>query len=352
MVEALLKEWDGEELVIRYDRPTGAWIIIAIHSTKLGPSGGGTRMKQYPDLDAAVRDAMRLSDGMTHKYASVNFPYGGAKAVLAIPPGLDPEARKGLLRRYGSVIHALGGLYCTGPDVGTTSADMDTIGETAGTFALCQAEERGGAGDPGPYTALGVFEGMRTTCQHAFGSPDMKGVRVVVQGTGDVGGPLINRLHEAGAQLLIADISQERLASFGALDGVEVIPADGVIETACDVFAPCALGAVLNQETIPRLACKVVAGSANNQLDTPEDAQRLRDRGILYAPDYVINAGGAVAIWGIERLGWPPAEAGPNLVDLITSGLRHIFETADAEGITTNEAANRVVAQRLEHGVS
>lgn len=343
-MESLLRDWDGEEVIIRFDRPTGSWIIIAIHSTRLGPASGGTRMKSYPDLPAALHDALRLSQGMTYKYAAVDFAYGGGKAVLAVPPALAPDDRDGLLRRYGTLIRDLGGLFTTGADVGTSPAEMDIIGETGGAYVLCRST---GTGDPGPETAIGVFEGIRTTCRHAFGDDSLTGRSFLVQGVGAVGGPLIERLHRAGARVRASDVDQTRTDELRRKLGVEIIPPDAVYDTPCDVFAPCALGGILNRDTIPRLRCRAVAGSANNQLDTPDDADRLRDRSILYAPDFVINSGGAVAIWGMERLGWSRSEAEARLVALITTTLDQTFALAEREGISTDAAARRIADARL-----
>jgi leucine dehydrogenase len=347
-LESLFGEWDGETLVVRRDRPTGAWMFIALHSTRLGPATGGTRMKAYPDLQAAARDALRLSEAMTYKFAIPGLPFGGGKAVIALPADLDPAARTALLRRYGELVRQLGGLYRTAPDVGTTSADMDIVAETAAGFVFGRPPASGGMGDTGPITGVGVFAGLQVVCEQLYGEAALRARRVLVQGAGQVGGKLIDLLREAGAEVLFNDVSAAAVRRYRDEMGLEFVPAEAVYTTGCDIFAPCALGGVLNADTIPRLRCRAVAGGANNQLGTPQDAERLRGRGILYAPDYVINAGGAIGGTGIETLGWTYAQAETAVAQNIQGALRRIFTMAAAEGITTDAAARRLAAERLQ----
>lgn len=345
-MESLLRQWDGESTIIRFDRTTGAWIIIAIHSTRLGPATGGTRMKHYPDLQSALNDALRLAASMTYKFAVANFPRGGGKAVIALPRDFDPSARPDLLRRYGVLIRQLGGLYETGVDVGTSPADMDIIAETGAPHVFCRTPAKGGAGDSGQATALGVFSGMQAVCEYLFGDESLAGRRVVVQGAGSVGGPLIGLLREAGAEVLFSDLDQAAIRHFRDELRLQFVPAETVYDTPCDIFTPCAIGGILNRNSIPRLKCLAVAGAANNQLAEPADAERLRERHILYAPDYVVNIGGAMAITGIEAMGWSRVEAGER-VRSVRQTLRHIFEVAAAEGITTEAMARRIAESRL-----
>lgn len=345
-MESLLRQWDGESAIIRFDRATGAWIIIAIHSTRLGAATGGTRMKSYPDLQAALSDALKLAASMTYKFAVANFPRGGGKAVIALPPGFDQRARPDLLRRYGTLIHGLGGLFHTGVDVGTSPSDMDVIAETGAPYVACRTPEKGGAGGSGKATALGVLSGMQAVCEYLFGDESLAGKRVLVQGAGSVGGPLIDLLRETGAEVLFGDVDQATIRHFRDELGLAFVPPETVYETPCDIFAPCALGGILNQNTIPRLQCLAVAGAANNQLAEPDDADRLRERNILYAPDYVINFGGAIAITGIEEMGWSRVEA-EEKVKSVRKTLRRIFEEAAAEGITTETTARRMAESRL-----
>lgn len=345
-VETLLKDWDGEEVVIRYDRPTGAWIIIAVHNSQFGPPGGGTRMKPYPSLEAAVKDALSLSRAMTYKYAAADFPLGGAKAVINTPPDLKPEDRPGLLRRYGSLVKQLGGLFMTGPDVGTSPEDMDVVGETGSPHVRGRTEAAGGVGSSAPPTALGVFSGMEAVCERLFGSPSLAGRRVVVQGVGGVGASLIDLLRAAGAEILFTDVNEAAIGRFRDEAGLQFVSPDSVYDAPCDIFSPNALGGVINQTTIPRLNCKAVAGGANNQLGEPEDAERLRVRGILYAPDFVLNIGGAMAVTGMETMGWTREQANEN-VRKVRQNLRQILDMAEAEGVTPEAAARRLADLRI-----
>jgi leucine dehydrogenase len=349
-MESLLRQWDGETVIVRHDRPTGAWIFIAIHSTRLGPAAGGTRIKSYPDVQAALQDALRLAGAMTYKFAIPGISYGGGKAVIAIPPHFDPQSRPALLRRYGALVHQLGGLFLTGPDVGTSSADMDMIAETGAPYIFGRTPAAGGAGSSGPATALGVFSGIRVACQHLFGEASLKGRRVLVQGTGSVGGPLIEHLRAAGAEVVFSEVDEGAIRRFRDELGLEFVPAETVYTTECDIFAPCALGGVLNANTIPQLKCRAVAGGANNQLAGPEDAESLRARGILYAPDYVINVGGAMALLGLETQGWTQERAEKEVAESVRRALRRVFELATTEGITTEAAARHIAEERLSAG--
>jgi leucine dehydrogenase len=350
-MESLLREWDGETVIVRYDRLAGAWIFIAIHSTHLGPATGGTRMKVYPDQEAALGDALRLATGMTYKFAVPGIGRGGGKAVISIPGQMEPDSRRDLLRRYGRLVHQLGGLFYTGPDVGTSSADMDIIAETGAPYIFCRTPAVGGAGSSGPITALGVFTGIQVACEHVFGEASLKHRKVFVQGVGSVGAILIEHLRNAGAEVLFSEVDGMTIQRYRDELGLQFLPVEEIYKTQCDVFAPCALGGVLNENTIPQLKCRVVAGGANNQLAQPEDAERLRTRGIIYAPDYVVNVGGAMAIPGIENLGWSQAEAEEKVVKSVRYALQRIFEMAEAERITTDEAAHRIAEEHLSEAV-
>lgn len=359
-MESLLEEWDGESAVARYDRPTGTWMFIAIHSTRLGPAVGGTRMKHYPSPTTALRDALRLAAGMTYKFAVPDLPFGGGKAVLAIPLHLDPEARSDLLRRYGALVQQLGGTYRTAPDVGTSSEDMNIIAETGAPYVFARTEAAGGSGSSGPATALGVFTGIQVACKRLFGDADLAGRRIWVQGTGSVGGGLIEHLLEAGANVVFSEVDESAIHHFRDELGLELVggggasekdgPAGGpddAIATECDIFSPCALGGVLSQDTIPRLRCKAIVGGANNQLAAPEDEDRLRALGILYAPDYVVNVGGAMAGLAMETRAVAREEAEREVVESVSSVLERIFELAETEGITTGATARRIAEERL-----
>jgi leucine dehydrogenase len=344
--EERLRGWDGEELVTRYDESTSTWLFIGVHSTVLGPAMGGARMKPYPTPDDAVRDVLRLSGAMSMKQAAAGMPYGGGKAVLAVPSVPDPgsKERTEIIARYADLVESLHGTYVTAADMNTGPADMDAIAERT-TYVLGRSLDNGGAGDPGEGTAIGVFHAIRASCRHAFGTDDLTERSVLVQGAGSVGHRLIEELLEAGAHVLAADVDPARVAPTGA----EPVDADAVLTTPCDVLAPCATGAVFSEATIPTLVCRAIAGAANNQLATPEDAVRLAARNILYAPDYVANAGGVIWLAGYETLGWDDAHMRERLAG-IEQTLDKIFATAAVEGIPTAAAADRLALARMAAG--
>lgn len=343
--EELLDAWDGETAVIQRDRESGGWIFICLHSSRLGPSGGGTRMKVYESPAEGLQDAMRLSGGMTRKLAVAGLPFGGGKAVLAVPELPDGERRRALLLRYGDLVESLGGAFRTSSDMNTGEADMDVIGERT-KYVFGRSVEAGGSGNPGPATAVGVHHGIRASLARVFGSDELAGRRVVIQGAGAVGSPLADLLADAGASVIVADVDPERAAAVVSRVGGVTLPAEKVYETECDVFAPCAVGGTLSSETVPKLRCRIVAGSANNQLAEPEAAELLQEREILYAPDYVINGGGAIAIIGLEQLGWSRAELDAALAQ-IGETLRRIYERADSQGRSTAVAAEALAEERL-----
>ena len=336
-MEDLIRDWDGECVVVRYDRPTGTWIFIAIHDRTLGMAMGGCRMKVYPEPRDGLRDAQRLAAGMTLKWAGIEFPMGGGKAVLAIPRPVDGEEREGLLLRFGALVDSLGGMYGTGVDLGTTPADMNVVGRRTSLVAG-RDPDHGGAGDPGPWTALGVFEGIRAAAERVFGSDDLAGRRVLVQGVGGVGRPLAARLAEAGAKVLVTDADEARARAVASEVGGEAVPASDAYATECDIFAPCAVGGVMNPATIRQLRCAIVAGSANNQLESDADADRLAARDIVYVPDFIINAGGAVAHGILEYLDWDASEVEPR-VRQIGPTVGEILDEASREGSTPLSAA-------------
>jgi leucine dehydrogenase len=349
-MESLFQQWEGETVIAHRDKPTGAWIFIAVYSTVLGPAAGGTRMKRYPDLRGALEDAMRLARGMAYKYALPDMPWGGGKAVIALPDEFDPGVRAGLLRRYGKLVHQLGGLFYTGPDMGTCSADMDIIAETGAPYIFACTPEAGGSGSSGPYTALGVFTGIQVACEHAFGDASLRTRKVLVQGTGSVGGHLIEYLRAAGARVAFSEVDPTAIGHYRDDLGLECVSGEEVYAYECDVFSPCALGGILNEETIPGLRCRIVAGGANNQLRDPADAGRLRARNILYAPDFVVNVGGAMAILGMETLGWDRDQAEQEVSSKVRQALRRLFALAAEKGMTTEEAAELIADERLKAG--
>lgn len=341
----VIASWEGEGVLVRYDAPTGSWIFICMHSHRLGPSGGGTRMKVYGSPTEALVDGTRLAAGMTEKFAVAGFPFGGGKAILAVPRIFEGEERAGLLRRYGEAIESLGGNFFTGCDMNITPADLDVIAEVS-PRVFGRPVESGGSGEPGPATARGVFHGIRASLAHALGSADLQGTTVLVQGVGSVGAHLAELLAEAGANVLVTDVAAERAADVAARVGGRVVAPAQALETECDVYAPCATGGTLSAETIPRLRCRVVAGSANNQLAAPADADLLHERKILYAPDFVINAGGVFYNGGIEALGWDAGRVERALEGIGTT-LGEIYARSDADGISTGRAAQELAESRL-----
>jgi leucine dehydrogenase len=344
MFEDLIQGWDGESVVIHYDAANDTWMFICLHSTRGGAAGGGTRMKVYPTPADGLADAMRLSEAMTLKLAVARGPNGGGKAVLAVPSIPQGEDRRRLLLAYGDLVESLHGTFRTAPDVNTDERDMDIIAERT-THAFGRSVANGGAGTTGPDTAIGVFHGIRAAVGHVFGSDDLHGRRIVVQGAGGVGGVLVGLLTDAGAEVAIADVDTERVGSVAAHTGARLIPPDDALTESCDVLSPCALGGVLNETTIPRLRCRIVAGAANNQLGTAADAERLQQAGILYAPDFVINAGGVLHVVGLEMEGWSRERLEDELAG-IGRTLIDIFRVAETEAITTEAAAERLARQR------
>ena len=338
MFEDLLQAWDGEEAVIHFDPESGAWMFVCIHSTALGPGGGGTRLRVYPTAAEGLADAMRLSGAMTRKFAAADIPRGGGKAVLAVPELPTGEARRKLLLRYGDLVASLGGTYRTAGDMNITPEDLDVVAER--TQWVYGTTSRGGNSARG--TAIGTRHAIRATVEHVFGSPEVRGMRILVQGAGSVGADLVRLLQADGAEVLISDVDASRAATTGAI----VVASDDVIGTECALYAPCAVGGTLNRDTIPRLRCRAVAGCANNQLAEPEDGDRLHEAGILYAPDYVANAGGVIQLVGLEDLGWSEAQLEEGLAR-IGETLRALFRAAAESGITPVAAAEQLAAERV-----
>jgi leucine dehydrogenase len=288
---------------------------------------------------------MRLSAGMTNKLAVAGLDFGGGKAVLAVPELPEGDARRRLLHRYADMVESLRGTFYTAPDMNTSAADMDVMSERC-SYVFSRSEERGGSGNPGPFTARGVYHGIRATAARAFGSADLAGRSLLVQGVGSVGAALAELLAADGAALAVTDIDESRARELADRLSAKVVPPEDALTTKCDIYAPCAMGGTLSAESIPRLRARVVAGSANNQLAEVADAERLRAAGVLYAPDYVINGGGALYAAARELLGWDAEQIESALAD-IGATLTRIYERADSEDITTLAAADELAAARL-----
>lgn len=339
-----LSQYGHESIFFSSDHQTGLRSIIAIHSTALGPSLGGLRMWPYESEAEAIRDALRLARGMTYKAAAAGLNLGGGKAVIIGDPARDKS--EGLFRAFGRAVETLGGRYITAEDVGTAVSDMAYIQmETSHVVGI--SEEAGGSGDPSPVTALGVLSGMKACLEIVYGTSDLHGRRVAIQGVGKVGYSLAELLHREGAELIVCDINPNKVeATVKAFGARAIDDATCFFEMEVDVLAPCALGGVLNDETIPAIQSPIIAGAANNQLqDETRHGMALAQRGILYAPDYVINAGGLISVYSeIEKtsqsLALERAEA-------IGETIRRVVEIARAEGICTHEASNRLAEERL-----
>lgn len=346
-LQGLIENWDGLAVVNRFDGASGAWIFICLHDNTLGPSTGGTRIAQYPTPADGLLDAMRLSEGMTQKWAAVDLGFGGGKAVIAIPRPFAGREREELLLRYAELINLLKGSFLTGEDMGTTRDDMEFLARQ--TDYVHGVDANGAKVDPSPFTARGVLTGLETSLARVFGDSSPKGRKILIQGTGNVGSHLGRLLAAKGAQVLIHDIDPERARNFADEIEGRVINGEDIYSVDCDVFAPCAIGGVLDRETIPRLRCQIIAGSANNQLADAEDAGRLKERGILYAPDFIVNAGGAISFAHIGR-GVSDSDALLEKVDSIGPTLGEVLDRADSEDITTLEAAARLVDRNLKRG--
>jgi len=338
-----MTEMGHERLVFCSNPDVGLRAVIAIHSTVLGPALGGTRMWPYATVDEAVIDVLRLSRGMTYKAAATGINLGGGKAVILGDPKRDKS--ESLMRAFGRFVDSLGGSYITAEDVGTDTQDMDHVAvETRWVTGV--SPEHGGAGDPSPVTAFGVLQGIRASAQKLWGSPALTGRSVAIQGLGSVGGYLAGYLREEGAKVFGCDIDAEATARAAAEAGVEIVPPDQIYDVECDVFAPCALGAIVDDRTIPRLRVKAVAGGANNQLADPErHGRELAARGILYAPDFVINAGGLINVYN-EFIGYN-AERSKRMARGIFDNVLRAYAIAERDGIPPSEAGDRMAEERI-----
>ena len=333
-----------EQVVFCQDKPTGLRAIIGIYSTALGPALGGTRFYPYASEEAALHDVLELSRGMAYKNALAGLDLGGGKAVI----WGDPEKIKseGLLRAYGRMVESLGGRYYTACDVGTYVQDMDVIARET-RFVTGRSVEHGGAGDSSILTAWGVFQGMRAAAEHVYGTPSLAGRRVGIAGLGKVGKYLTVHLLEDGASVVATDVSEKALAwakeTYPQVDIVD--SAAELVAADIDVYAPCALGGALNDDTVPVLKAKIVAGAANNQLAHPGIEKLLEDRGILYAPDYVVNAGGVIQVADeIEGFNFERAKLrATKIFDTTTQ----ILQLADVDGVPPAVAADRLAERRM-----
>ena len=339
-----MEAMEHEQLVICYDKPTGLKAIIAIHNTVLGPSLGGTRMWHYTNEEDAIKDVLRLSRGMTLKASISGLNIGGGKAVLIGDPSMKNEA---YLRRFGRFIESLGGRYITAEDMNTQTSDMEYIAmETKHVTGL--PESKGGGGDPSPVTAYGTYLGIKAAAKKAYGSDSLEGKKILIQGTGQVGKHLAEYLSKEKAHLMLADINEDRAARVAASVGGKIVSANSIHEIPMDIYAPCAMGGQLNDQTIPALTCDIVAGAANNQLDKEQvHARRLMDHGILYAPDFLINAGGLINVYQEYQGNYSKALAMEKAEKIYDTCL-DVFELAGDQGISPHEAALQKAIKRVQ----
>ena len=334
-----------ERVLFCSDKDSGLRAIIAVHSTVLGPGAGGCRMWQYASEEDAISDVLRLSRGMSYKNALANLGLGGGKAIIIG----DAKSQKSpeLMRAFGRSVESLSGLYITAEDVGMSVEDMEQVA-TQTRWVAGLARGNAASGDPSPFTAHGVFCGIRASVMHLNGSDDLKGLRVSIQGLGKVGYNLCRELYDAGAELIVSDIHAAHVEPVVKEFGATAVAVDALIGQDVDVFAPCALGAVINDETIPQLKAKIVAGAANNQLAETRHGEALRQRGILYAPDYLINAGGIMNVAN-EIRGVPITfEAGMSAVEVVYDTLLEIYAAAEQQGRPTSEIADEMAKARID----
>ncbi|GIN85541.1 leucine dehydrogenase [Heyndrickxia sporothermodurans] len=335
-------KYDYEQLLFCQDETSGLKAIIAIHDTTLGPALGGTRMWTYASEDAAIEDALRLAKGMTYKNAAAGLNLGGGKTVIIGDPRKDKNEE--MFRAFGRFIQGLNGRYITAEDVGTTVADMDLIHEET-NFVTGISPAFGSSGNPSPVTAYGCYVGMKAAAKEAFGTDSLEGLTVSVQGVGNVAFELCRYLNEEGAKLIVTDINKEAVQRAVEQFGATAVDPNDIYGVDCDIFAPCALGAIVNDETIPQLKAKVIAGSANNQLKETRHGDQIHEMGIVYAPDYVINAGGVINV-ADELYGYNRDRA-MKKVEGIYNSVAKVIEISKRDGIPTYVAADRMVEERI-----
>jgi leucine dehydrogenase len=337
-----MQRYDYEQLVFCQDENSGLKAIIAIHDTTLGPALGGTRMWTYNSEEEAIIDALRLARGMTYKAAAAGLNLGGGKAVIIGDPRKDKSEE--LFRAFGRYIQGLNGRYITAEDVGTTVADMDIIHQET-QYVTGVSPAFGSSGNPSPVTAYGVYRGMKAAAKLAFGSDDLSGKVIAVQGVGNVAYNLCKHLHEEGAHLIVTDINQENVNRAVQDFGAKAVGVNEIFSVDCDIFSPCALGAIINDDTIPILKAKVIAGAANNQLKEERHGDIIHEKGIIYAPDYVINAGGLINVadelYGYNR------ERALKKVETIYDNILKVFEIAERDNIPSYKAADRMAEERI-----
>lgn len=338
-----MEKYDYEQLVLCHDKSSGLKAIIAIHDTTLGPALGGTRMWTYASEAEAIEDALRLARGMTYKNAAAGLDLGGGKTVIIGDPRTDKNPE--MFRAFGRYIQSLNGRYITAEDVGTTTADMDLINLETNFVTGTSPNTPEASGNPSPVTAYGIYQGMKASAMEAFGSASLEGKTIAVQGVGNVAYALCEYLHKEGANLIVADINEAAVKRAVGEFGAKAVGVDEIYGVECDIYAPCALGAVINDNTIPQFKAKVIAGSANNQLAEEKHGDIIHEMGIVYAPDYVINAGGVINV--ADELAGYNKERALKKVGIIYDNLERVFEISRRDNIPTYVAADRMAEERI-----
>ncbi|MFG6148582.1 branched-chain amino acid dehydrogenase [Halobacillus sp. B23F22_1] len=338
-----MSKYDYEQLVMCHDESSGLKAIIAIHDTTLGPALGGTRMWTYASEEEAIEDALRLAKGMTYKNAAAGLNLGGGKTVIIGNPREDKN--ESMFRAFGRYIQGLNGRYITAEDVGTTVQDMDLIHEET-DYVTGISPAFGSSGNPSPVTAYGVYRGMKAAAKEGFGSDSLEGKTVAVQGVGNVAYHLCRHLHEEGAHLIVTDINEEAVQKAVEDFGAQAVGINEIYSVDCDIYAPCALGATINDETIPQIKAKVIAGAANNQLKETKHGDILHEKGVVYTPDYVINAGGVINV--ADELNGYNKDRAMKRVETIYDNVTRVFEIARRDHIPTYKAADRMAEERIE----
>jgi len=338
-----METYDYEQLLFCQDKDSGLKAIIAIHDTTIGPALGGTRMWTYESEAAAIEDALRLSRGMTYKNAAAGLNLGGGKTVIIGDPRKDKN--EAMFRAFGRFIQGLNGRYITAEDVGTTVEDMDIVYEET-DYVTGVSPAFGSSGNPSPVTAYGVYRGIKAAAKEAFGTDMLEGKVVAVQGVGNVAYNLCRHLHEEGAKLIVTDINKEAVQRAVEEFDAQAVDPNDIYGVECDIYAPCALGATINDETIPQIKAKVIAGAANNQLKETRHGDLIHELGIVYAPDYVINAGGVINV-ADELVGYN-RERALKKVEGIYDNIEKVVEISKRDGIPTYLAADRLAEERIE----
>ncbi|XXM73803.1 branched-chain amino acid dehydrogenase [Lysinibacillus sphaericus] len=338
-----MEKYDYEQLVFCQDEVSGLKAIIAIHDTTLGPALGGTRMWTYESEEAAIEDALRLARGMTYKNAAAGLNLGGGKTVIIGDPRKDKNEE--MFRAFGRYIQGLNGRYITAEDVGTTVADMDLIHEET-DYVTGISPAFGSSGNPSPVTAYGVYRGMKAAAKEAFGTDSLEGKTIAVQGVGNVAYNMCKHLHEEGANLIVTDIHKESVDRAVNDFGAKAVDPSEIYSVDCDIFAPCALGAIINDETIAQIKAKVIAGAANNQLKETRHGDAIHEMGIVYAPDYVINAGGVINV--ADELYGYNSERAMKKVEQVYNNVERVIEIAKRDNVPTYVAADRMAEERIK----